>query len=344
MVVAREIAKSTPPEIVCEALGVSRASLYRTSCEDQEKSEEEGSRAPRISPRALNPCERENILDLLHSERFADQAPATVYATLLDEEVYVCSVPTMYRLLRAKNETRERRKQRARTHYQKPELLANGPNELWSWDITKLLGSEKWTYYYLYVIMDVFSRCVVGWMIAPRESSDLAKVLIAQSCEKQGITPGSLTIHADRGSAMTSKPVAFLLADLGVTKTHSRPHVSNDNPYSEAQFKTLKYRPGFPERFGSQQDAQAFCRTFFAWYNEQHRHSGIAMMTPHNVHSGQAAQVLAVRTRVLKHAYAKHPERFVRKQPIPEALPTAVWINPPAQKEGEELGDNRQEK
>ena len=327
MEAARQIAlsQSLPADAVCEALGVSRANLYRSPFEG-----DTGIASLHLSPRALTFYERENVLDLLNSDRFMDQAPAAVYATLLDEEVYACSVSTMYRILRAKNEVRERRNQRSCTHYEKPELLATGPNQLWSWDITKLRGPVKWTYYYLYVIMDVFSRYVVGWMIAPRESAGLAEVFIAQTCRMQGIEPEQLTIHADRGSAMTSKSVAFLLADMGVTKTHSRPHVSNDNPYSEAQFKTLKYRPDFPARFGSIQDARAFCRTFFPWYNEQHRHSGIAMMTPQSVHYGQTDQIFAVRQRALNTAYAQHPERFVKKPPVPELLPTAAWINPPA--------------
>ena len=267
---------------------------------------------------------------VLNSERFVDQAPASVYATLLDEEIYVGSVSTMYRILRRKGEVRERR-QRSKSQYTKPELLATGPNQLWSWDITKLHGSQKWTYYYLYVIMDVFSRYVVGWMIATRETAGLAEEFIAQTCRNQEIEPGQLTIHADRGSAMTSKPVALLLADMGVTKTHSRPHVSNDNPYSEAQFKTLKYRPDFPGRFGSIQDARVFCQTFFTWYNHQHRHSGIAMMTPENVHCGRTDQIVAVRQRTLTDAYSRNPERFVRKQPVHEPMPKAVWINPPPQ-------------
>jgi putative transposase len=269
------------------------------------------------------------VLEILNSERFADQAPAAVYSTLLDEGLYVCSVPTMYRILRDNREVRERRQGKA-SHYQRPELLATGPNQVWSWDITKLLGPEKWTYYYLYVIMDVFSRYVVGWMIAPRESAALAEELIAEACLRQNIKRGQLTVHADRGSAMTSKPVALLLADLGVTKTHSRPHVSNDNPYSEAQFKTLKYRPDFPGRFGSIQDARAFCRTFFAWYNQQHRHSGIAMMTPENVHLGMTEEILAIRQQTLTNAYERNPERFVRKSPVTQAPPKAAWINPPA--------------
>jgi putative transposase len=211
-----------------------------------------------------------------------------------------------------------------------PQLLATRPNEVWSWDITKLLGPAKWTYYYLYVILDIFSRYVVGWMVAHQESAALAERLIAATCLKQGVRPGQLTIHADRGSAMTSQPVALLLADLGVTRTHSRPHVSNDNPFSEAQFKTLKYRPAFPARFGSGEDARAFCQAFFTWYNAAHRHGGLGLLTPAVVHGGQAAVVRAHRHAVLTAAYAAHPERFVRKPPVPPALPTAVWINPPS--------------
>jgi len=311
---------------VSEALGISRAILHRLPA----VLEVSLVAVRRTSPRALTIEERETVRDILNSERFVDQAPAAVYATLLDEEIYVGSVSTMYRILRHKGEVRERR-QRSKSQYTKPELLATGPNQLWSWDITKLLGPQKWTYYYLYVIMDVFSRYVVGWMIATRETAGLAEELIAQTCRNQNIEPGQLTIHADRGSAMTSKPVAFLLADMGVTKTHSRPHVSNDNPYSEAQFKTLKYRPGFPDRFGSIQDARVFCQTFFDWYNHHHRHSGIAMMTPENVHCRRTDQIVAVRQRTLTNAYSRNPERFVRKQPVHEPMPKAVWINPPTQ-------------
>ena len=309
-----------------EALGISRAILHRLPA----VLEVSLVAVRRTSPRALTIEERETVRDILNSERFVDQAPAAVYATLLDEEIYVGSVSTMYRILRHKGEVRERR-QRSKSQYTKPELLATGPNQLWSWDITKLLGPQKWTYYYLYVIMDVFSRYVVIWMIATRETAGLAEELIAQTCRNQNIEPGQLTIHADRGSAMTSKPVAFLLADMGVTKTHSRPHVSNDNPYSEAQFKTLKYRPGFPDRFGSIQDARVFCQTFFDWYNHHHRHSGIAMMTPENVHCRRTDQIVAVRERTLTNAYSRNPERFVRKQPVHEPMPKAVWINPPTQ-------------
>ena len=238
----------------------------------------------------------------------------------------------MYRLLDTAGEVKERRNQVRRPHYAAPELLATRPNEVWSWDITKLLGPAKWTYFYLYVILDIFSRYVVGWMLAPRESAALAERLIAATCAKQGIEPGSLTVHADRGAAMTSKPVALLLADLGVTKTHSRPHVSNDNPFSEAQFKTLKYCPAFPERFGSLADGRAFGHHFFGWYNNDHYHSGLGFLTPAVVHHGRAERVHAQRTNVLAAAYAAHPERFVNGQPKPADLPQAVWINPPEKK------------
>jgi len=269
------------------------------------------------------------VRSILLGERFVDVAPPEVHATLLDEGTYLCSVSTMYRILTEHDEVRERRDQLVHPAYTRYELLATRPNETWSWDITKLLGVAKWTYYYLYVILDIFSRFVVGWTLQMRENAAVAQALIDQTCQKQLIVPGQLTIHADRGSAMTSKPVAFLLADLGVTKTHSRPHVSNDNPYSEAQFKTMKYRPDFPDRFGSIEHARQFCQTFFTWYNTQHRHSGIGMLTPEMVHYGRAQEVIAARAAVLTAAYAAHPERFVRKPPVPLALPNAVWINPP---------------
>jgi putative transposase len=269
------------------------------------------------------------VRELLNSERFQDCAPREVYATLLDEATYLCSWRTMYRILAAADEVRERRAQLRRPIYTKPELLTTRPRELWSWDITKLEGPAKWTYYYLYVILDVFSRYVVGWMISERESSELAEVFIAETCAKEGIEPGDLTLHADRGSAMTSKSVAQLLCDLGVTKTHSRPHVSNDNPYSEAQFKTLKYRPDFPAQFGSLANARVWARPFFQWYNHEHHHSGIGLLTPATVHYGRAAETIAARQEVLLAAYQAHPERFVRGTPTPPALPTAVWINPP---------------
>jgi putative transposase len=284
---------------------------------------------PGVHPRALSVAEQQTVLDVLHSPRFQDAAPAAVYATLLDEGTYLASERTMYRLLAAEGETRPRRDQLVHPTYQKPELLATAPNQLWSWDITKLLGPAKWTYFYLYVILDVYSRYVVGWMVAHREQADLAERLIAETIAKQAVPTGQLTLHADRGSSMTSKPVAFLLADLGVTKTHSRPHVSNDNPYSEAQFKTLKYRPGFPACFASSEEARAFCQDFFRWYNAEHRHSGIGLLPPEVVHYGQAQDAYDARSQVLATAYAAHPERFVRAAPRPPQLPTAAWINPP---------------
>jgi putative transposase len=268
----------------------------------------------------------------LHSERFVDKAPAEVWATLLDEGTYQCSIRTMYRILSAHGEVRERRNQLRHPNYRKPELLAEGPNQVWSWDITKLRGPVKWSYYYLYVILDIFSRYVTGWMLAHRESAELARRLMIESCGKQGIEPGQLTLHADRGGSMRSKSVALLLADLGVTKTHSRPHVSNDNPYSESQFKTLKYCPQFPSRFGSIEDARLFCRRFFDYYNHEHRHSGIGLMTPAVVHHGRAEKVSAARRQFLLKAYRVHPERFVRGSPQPPVLPRQAWINPPPEK------------
>jgi putative transposase len=269
------------------------------------------------------------VRELLNSERFVDWSVREVYATLLDEGVYYGSWRMMYRILQAHEEVRERRDQARHPAYTKPELLATAPNQLWSWDITKLKGPTAWTYFYLYVILDVYSRYVVGWLIAERESAELAEEFIAATCEKEGIGPDQLTLHADRGSSMTSKTVAQLLADLGVTKTHSRPHVSNDNPYSEAQFKTLKYRPDFPSQFGSVEDARGWARQFFAWYNNAHHHSGLGLLTPATVHHAQAAETLAARQVVLQAAYAAHPERFVRGIPTPPELPTAVWINRP---------------
>jgi putative transposase len=239
----------------------------------------------------------------------------------------------MYRLLSTAGEVRERRNQLHHPHYQPPELLATAPNQVWSWDITKLRGPVKWSYFYLYVLLDIFSRYVTGWMVATRESGQLAKQLISESCLKQGIALGQLTIHSDRGSSMTSKPVALLLADLGVTKSLSRPHVSNDNPFSESQFKTLKYRPDFPDRFGSLEHSRSFSERFFCWYNKAHRHSGIGLLTPETVHYGRAEEVIAARRLVLEEAFRAHPERFVRKQPEPPKLPAAVWINPPKKAE-----------
>ena len=278
---------------------------------------------------------------MLACPRFVDRAPAEVVATLLDEGQYLCSARTMYRILAANQPVRERRNQRDHPPYTKPELVATGPNQTWSWDITKLLGPKKWTYFYLYVVLDIFSRYAVGWMVADRENSALAGRLIEQTCHKQGVQPQVLTLHSDRGAPMTSKCIAQLLADLGVTRSLSRPHlgvtrslsrpqVSDDNPFSEAQFKTLKYHPSFPGRFHDLTAAIAFCRSFFPWYNTEHRHAGIAMLTPDDVHHHRAHSVLEQRERTLQAAWTHHPERFVRGVPQPDPLPQAVWINPPA--------------
>lgn len=318
----------------CDALGVARASFYR----QRPVLGPSASPAPELSlpavrpgpARALSSLERADVLAVLHEERFQDRSPAAVQATLLDEGQYLCSIRTMYRILQDEGESRERRDQLVHPAYQKPELLATAPNQLWSWDITKLRGAAKWTYFYLYVILDVFSRYVVGWMVAPREGAVLARQFIEETIGKHQIPAGQLHIHADRGKVMTSKPVAFLMADLGVTRTHSRPYVSDDNPYSESQFRTMKYRPEFPDRFGCIQDSRAFCQQFFLWYNQEHRHSGISLLTPAMVHFGEAPKVLAQRQAVLDAAYQAHPDRFVRRPPNPLPLPTKVWINRPA--------------
>ena len=270
------------------------------------------------------------MLALMNSDRFADKAPRQVYAELLDDGVYHCSPRTMYRILDANQLVRERRDQLRHPSYAKPELLATKPNQVWSWDITKLLGPQKWTYYYLYVVLDVFSRYAVGWMVATKESAALAQRLIADSCAKQKVAAGQLTIHADRGAPMTAKSTALLMADLGITKTHSRPHVSDDNPFSEAQFKTLKYRPEFPERFGSPEGARSAVGPLMRWYNEEHYHSGLALLTPHQVHYGLADEVIAQRQRVLDAARAANPERFVRGAPRHPAPPREAWINQPS--------------
>ena len=312
----------------CRAVGQPRASWYR-----RHRQSPPAPRPPRPvpapQPRALTAAERQQVLEVLHQERFWDAAPASVYATLLDEDSYLCSTSTMYRLLRAHGETGDRRRHATHPARVKPELLATKPNQCWSWDITKLAGPAKWIYYYLYTILDIYSRYAVGWMVAHREAAALAERLLADTMAAQDVQPGQLTVHADRGTSMTSKPVALLLADLGVTKSHSRPHVSDDNPYSESQFKTLKHHPTFPDRFGSLEDARSFCQRFFGWYNFEHRHSGIALLTPADVHHGRAEQIISARAAVLDGAYAAHPERFVGKPPQPPRLPEAVWINKP---------------
>ena len=326
MSVALKLAQESRERTLCEALEVSRSTLRRRRhgvpehCAPSER---------RTSRRALTPGQRERVLTTLHSERFSDRAPATIYATLLDEGAYLCSVSTMYRLLRGNDEVRERRRIARHPEYAKPELVATGPRQVFSWDITKLRGPHKGESFALLAMLDIFSRFIVGWMLVRRANAALAQHFIEQTMEREGIGPGQVVLHADRGTEMTAQPVCVLLDTLGVTRSHSRPHVSDDNPYSEAQFKTLKYHPQFPVRFSSFEHAQRFMGEFVTWYNHEHRHSGIAMLTPAAVHRGQAKQQLADRHEVLKTAYRAHPERFVRGEPKCTALPSAVWINPP---------------
>jgi putative transposase len=322
-----ELVPPVAPAVACRALGVSRATFYRRHRKPSSPRRQEVRPPP---PRALRPEERAQVLAVLHSERFVDRAPVQVAATLLDEGQYLCSPRTMYRLLAAQGEVRERRDRLVHPAYQRPELVATAPNQVWSWDLTKLRGPGKWEYFHLYVLLDLFSRYVVGWMLALQESGALARRLIAETCERQGIVAGQLTLHADRGSAPASKTVAQLLADLGVERSHSRPHVSNDNPFSESHFATVKGHPEFPDRFASYDHAHGYCRGFFPWYNTEHRHSGLAWLTPEMVHTGRASAVLEARADVLRAAYAAHPERFVQRPPAPRPLPEAVWINPPA--------------
>jgi transposase InsO family protein len=315
----------------CAALNLSRASVYRQRAD---LAQPPIVRRPRPSPRrTLAVLERQTVLDLLRAPRFADQAPAEIYACLLDEGVYHCSIRTMYRILAASQQVRERRNQLRHPIYKKPELLAQAPNEVWSWDITKPMGPTKWSYFYLYVIIDIFSRRVVGWCVADRESATVFAALFDDATTETPAPKGQLTLHADRGGPMRAKATALLLADLGVTKSHSRPHTSNDNPFSESHFKTMKYQPQFPQRFGCIQDAKTFCRSFFAWYNQNHHHAGIGLMTPDQVHYGQADQIHAARQITLDGAFSRHPERFVRKEPEPPAKPIATWINPPASRQ-----------
>jgi putative transposase len=319
----------------CRATGRSQASHYRRH--RQTPAPPRPPRRAQVQPRALTPAERGTVRALLNSPEHADKAPATVYHELLDDGVYLASVSSMYRILRAHDEVRERRRQAVHPARIKPELVATQPNQCWSWDITKLRGPVKWSYFHLYVIIDIYSRYTVGWMIADRESGALAEQFLAATIAKQNIDRNTLTIHADNGTSMASKPVAFLLADLGVTKSHSRPHTSNDNPFSESQFRTLKYRPDFPATFANIHQAREFCRQFFDWYNLAHRHSGIAWHTPYNVHHGNAQRIHADRAEVLSAAYTRNPERFVRKHPTPTDLPTTAAINKPA---GQQLIDS----
>jgi len=328
MTAVSSLAAQIGRKAACEVLAIPRASFYRR--------QQTGPRAvprPRgVSPQGLSAAERQRVLDTLNCERFLDEAPAQIHARLLDEGIYLCSERTMYRILHGAKEVRERRNQLRHPQYQKPELLATAPNQVWSWDITKLRTAVKGHHFSLYVVLDIFSRYVVAWTVAEHEAKSLAQLLLEEAVLRQKIGPHQLTLHADRGSTMTSKSLALLLDDLGVARSHSRPQTSNDNPYSEAQFKTLKYRPSFPEHFGSLADARAFCRGFFTWYNTQHYHCGIANLTPETVHAGRAQQVLQERHQVLAAAYAAHPERF-RKEPQPKTAPAQAWINPPKEED-----------
>ena len=314
----------------CTACGRSRATHYRRKHPRTRVTPPK----PRPAPRnKLSDAERDEILAVLDSERFVDQAPAQVFFTLLDEGTYLASESTFYRLLRARGQMSERRRQASHPARVRPELVARRPNVVWSWDITKLKGPKRGEYYDCYVVLDIFSRYVVAWLVAPSESGELAKALIADAIARHRVEPGQLTIHADRGSSMTSNPVVELYTFLGIGRSHSRPHVSNDNPYSESQFKTMKYCPAFPERFGSIQDARAFCDAFFSYYNHDHRHSGIGYHTPASVHYGTAGEVRRQRCETLEAAYAANPARFRHRRPEPPKLPTVAWINEPEQRE-----------
>ena len=324
MEATRSLAEQVGVQRACSALAVPRANYYRYLRPGRRGTDR------RNPPLKLSPEESQEVLEVLHSARFVDRSPRQVWATLLDEEQrYLCSVRTMYRLLASRGEGRERRNQLRHPKYEKPELLARGPNEVWSWDITKVKGPSKGVWYYLYVVLDVYSRCVVGWMLACREEATLARELIRSSLDKQGIGRDQLTIHADRGSSMTSKSVALLLSNLGVGKSHSRPYTSNDNPYSEAQFKTMKYHSSYPERFGSPEDARAYFASFMRWYNHEHRHVHLALLPPAAVHYGRAQGQLSRREAALDEAFCKHPQRFKGRRPRAGTLPREVWINPP---------------
>lgn len=318
---AQELSQTIGITRACQVLEIPRSRLYPR-------------RSPAPGPRptpahALSAEERDQVRAVLNSERFMDCAPRQVYATLLDEGRHLCHWRTMYRILDAYAEVRERRQQRQHPVYHKPELLAVGPNQVWSWDITKLRGPATWTHFALYTVIDIFSRYVVGWMIAEHESAELAKQLIATAAANQQIQPDQLTLHADNGKPMKAKTLALLLSDLGINTSHSRPYVSDDNPFSEAQFKTLKYRPDYPDRFGCIQDARDWARPFFEWYNNQHYHTGLNLLTPSSVHYGQAESIRRQRQAVLAAAYAQHPQRFAHGEPIIKGAPDAVWINPP---------------
>lgn len=310
---------------ILAALGLPRATFYR------QRTPQYGPSAPRPTPaRALTEVERVSVLDVLHSERFMDRAPADVVATLADEGKYLASERTMYRILDDNHEVRERRNQLRHPEYKRPELIATGPNQVWSWDITKLKTFKKFVYLHLYVLLDIFSRYAVGWMLARHENAARAKRLITETCERQDVKEHQLVLHSDRGAPMRSGTLAQLLATLDVASSFSRPHVSNDNPFSESQFRTLKYSPGFPDRFGGIDDGLAHCKAFFHWYNTEHHHSGIAFLTPHQVHHGEHQAALQRRHRAKMEAWEAHPTRFINGPPSVEVLPPAVYINPPA--------------
>jgi putative transposase len=318
-----DLASTIGVKSACAVLNVPRSRVYRERQPTRE-------RQARPTPaHALSPAEREQVRAVLNSERFMDCAPRQVYATLLDEGTYLCHWRTMYRILAAHDEVRERRLIRRHPVYQKPELLATQPTEVWSWDITYLRGEATWIHYPLYTVLDIFSRYVAGWMIAEVESSELARQLMAETARKQGIQPDQLTLHADNGSPMKGKSLSQLLVDLGITRSHSRPHTSDDTPFSEAQFKTMKYRPDYPARFASPGAATQWARPFFDWYNHEHYHSGLNLLTPARVHYGTAATVQQHRQPVMLSAYQAHPERFRQGIPLVQGAPTAVWINPP---------------
>jgi putative transposase len=325
MPVVNDLAVQVGVKTACEALGVPRSSRYAAR---RPRPVKERPPAP-SPPRALTVEDKASVRATLNSDRFADQAPREVYATLLDEGTYLCSVPTMYRILRENQEVRERRNQLRHPAYAKPRVVARAPNQAWTWDIAKLPGPAKWLSFCLYVVLDLFSRFVVGWLIAEQERAALAEPLIAESCARQGIAPGQLTIHSDRGGPMTAKPLALLYADLGIAQSLARPRTPDDNPFSEAQFKTVKYHPTFPDRFGGLLDARIWGQKLFAWYNYEHHHTALGLMTPAAVHFGQAPALFRARQQVLAAAYAAHPQRFVRGLPLPPAPPSEVWINPP---------------
>jgi putative transposase len=313
----------------CKLFGVAPSSYY-AHLKSREEAPERKPVPCRVPGRKLSSEEQEQVINILNSERFQDLAVPQIYSTLLDEGQYYCSISTMYRLLRARNEVKDRRDQRTRVPSHRPELLATAPNQVWSWDISRLKGPSTWRYYYLYMVIDIFSRCVVGWRVERKSSAELADEMLHAAITRANVDRNTLTIHADNGGEMTSITVAELLSDLGVIKSHSRPHTSNDNPYSESQFKTLKYRPQMPRRFASVEEAQDLFRALVDWYNNTHRHSGIGFHTPASLHSGEAAEISAARAAVLTQAYTRNPQRFVNKPPEPPVIPSEVWINPPS--------------